>query len=234
MTFILNRLDDRSNDGIWSILLRSVKWYFFLLVIAFFIRTLCVAVYSFLGINPTSITETTSSIKYYLTNGGIPPRILINMVLAGPICEELMFRLGLSINKKSVAMWISAVVLLIPFYLFHFRYPLILVACGVLAIIVAFFFFTKVSDSSYDACRDRHQLTIVWISAILFGLAHITSFTVIKPIVLPFIICSIIPQFFSGCIISYIRINLNFISGLIAHVLINLCSLALMILLQPS
>lgn len=234
MGFILNRIDDRNKDSVRCILLRSVKWYLFFIIIAFFIQTFCIVAYSSIGINPTSITETTSSIKYYLVNGGIPLKILINMVLAGPICEELMFRLGLSINKQSISLWICAVALLLPYYLFHFRFPFILVACGIFAIIVAFFFYTKVTDSSCDIFRDRHQQAFVWISAILFGLAHTTSFTVIKPVILPFIICSITPQFFSGCIITYIRINLNFFSGVIAHVLINSFTLVTMLLLQSN
>lgn len=232
MPFILNRINDYEKHRLRSILFRAVRCYFIYIAIAFIIRALCLAVYSWVGINPTSITETKSSVKYYLASGGISPKILIKMLFVGPICEELIFRLGLSLNKRSIFLWFGAISILLPFYFFRVDNYYIVALCVSFSLVASIIFFAKVSERACESFRIKNKPTVAWISAILFGLAHTTSFTVIKPVVLPYILCSITPQFFSGCVITYLRMNVSFVSGLIAHIMINSFSLAIMLLLQ--
>ena len=115
--FILNRPDDSKIFSRGKIIGTSLKWFFLLMIGAYLLRILCVAIYMSNGINPMELT----------TFGGDPAthkdhaswQLIAQLMIMAPFLEEMIFRLGLSFKRRTVALWLGLLPVVCVFYFCH-------------------------------------------------------------------------------------------------------------------
>ncbi len=163
--------------------------------------------------------------------GGTNPILIFSLL--GPLIEETMFRLWLSMKKIHIIIAIFAISFRIVtmitgnnFYLLRFNMQLAkilsLSAIPVLAAIILSFFLKKTKTE-----KQRYFPLFFWVSCFLFSAAHLTNYPLKLSLIwaYPFLI---LPQFILGYILAYIRVKNGFLSAVIIHSLANLPS-ALMV-----
>ncbi|MDB4923669.1 CPBP family glutamic-type intramembrane protease [Mucilaginibacter sp.] len=149
--------------------------------------------------------------------------------LVGPLLEEIVFRLPLSLKKKHIAIaFAAAAAFLFAGFLFR-NITSQLINFGIrLSISAAIYFiciFLVPNNLSIIDHRFRKQLIIL--SMCLFGLMHIGNYSPIQwPLILLYPIY-IIPQLCMGWGITYLRFKNGFWWGFALHCIINSVSVLL-------
>jgi hypothetical protein len=148
--------------------------------------------------------------------------------LVGPLLEEIVFRLPLSLKKTHIATAFAAAVFLFAGFLFR-NIASQLINIGIrLSIAAAIYFiciFLVPNNLSIIDHRFRKQLIIL--SMCLFGLMHIGNYSPIQwPLILLYPIY-VIPQLCMGWGITYLRFKNGFWWGFALHCIINSVSVAL-------
>ncbi len=141
-----------------------------------------------------------------------------------PTVEETMFRLWLSFEPRHIAISFSAILT----YLIFGLKDLFNVNLNALAIILSFIVISLVI---FRALRDKHteqylgrfiSIRVVGsISAISFGLVHITNFTPINMNIWFLYPIYVLPQVVLGYLIVFLRLKHGFTYGLGLHILVN-------------
>ncbi len=218
--FILNRPDDFLTLSKGKILLTALKWYFLLVFGAILLRIVCVSVYMSNGVNPMELTKF----------GGDPTNLMgkatwqtiAYLMIVAPIAEEVMFRLGLSFKRTIVGLWAGLLPFVTAFYLFQCRVWYILVICAVTGVLLFWLISHHTKDEQWAEWRKKYIIPAMWISAIGFGLVHFKAFTVLNWQVFPFALATILVPMAGGCIFTYVRVNLGFWWGVLAHCIFNI------------
>ena len=149
------------------------------------------------------------------------------LALFGPVIEETLFRLWLSLKKTHVFIALTTMSLILitkyhhaSLYAFKldkdFFYRIILALAGGSA------FFLLFKMSFFRDLANKHFKLFYWMSCCGFGLIHIANFVPLKLYVLwayPFFV---LPQLVLGFILGYIRIKDGFFWALLVHCIINL------------
>lgn len=141
-----------------------------------------------------------------------------------PTVEETIFRLWLSFNPRHIAISFSAILTCLTFRLkdlFHVN----------LKAVTIILFFIIISLVVYRVLRDKHteqylgrfiSIRVVGsISAISFGLVHITNFAPINTTIWFLYPIYVLPQVVLGYLIVFLRLKHGFIYGLGLHILVN-------------
>jgi hypothetical protein len=146
----------------------------------------------------------------------------IYISLIGPLLEETIFRLPLSLKKTHIVLALSTAAFLFGGLFFHhITNPLlnISIRLSISAIIYLICIFTVPDGPAITEYRFRKQLIIV--SICLFGLMHISNYAPIQwPLIWIYPIY-VIPQLLMGWAITYIRFKNGFLWGFALHCLIN-------------
>ena len=220
--FILNRPDDFITLSRSKIIGTTVKWLVILMAGAILLRIACVAMYMSQGVNPTELTKFGGDPTNYMDKAtwGI---IFLLMVVA-PLLEEVMFRLGLSFKRTTVALWVGLLPVVCAFYLYQCRVWYLLLAMVVIGALLFWLIFHFTTDRQWKEWRKKYIVPAMWISAISFGLIHFRAFTVLNWQVFPFALATILVPMAGGCAITYARVNLGFWWGVLLHSIINIPS----------
>ena len=156
-------------------------------------------------------------------------RILLGALVSGSLsmlmysaAGGLMFRLGLSFKRRTVALWIGLLPLLCAWYLHKCRVWYILLAIAAVGALLYWLVCKFTDDLQWKEWRKRFIIPAMWVSAIGFGLLHLRAFSVLNAQLLPFAITTILVPMAGGCAITYARVNLGFWWGVLLHCLINL------------
>lgn len=141
-----------------------------------------------------------------------------------PTVEETMFRLWLSFDPRHIAISFSVILT----YLIFGLKDLFNVNLQALAIILSFIVISLVI---FRVLRDKHtkqylgrfiSIRVVGsISAISFGLVHITNFAPINMNIWFLYPIYVLPQVVLGYLIVFLRLKHGFIYGLGLHILVN-------------
>nr|WP_256484257.1 CPBP family glutamic-type intramembrane protease [Mucilaginibacter flavidus] len=156
-------------------------------------------------------------------------RAVVYIALIGPLLEEVVFRLPLSLKKRHIALACSVAVFLFTGAIFHnltqikgLNLALQLSTC--VLIYTAGMLFVPAGLSISDH-RFRKQLIIL--SMCLFGLMHIGNYIPIQwPLIWIYPIY-VLPQLLMGWAITFIRFKNGFWWGYALHCIINCVSLLL-------
>ncbi len=100
--FILNRSDDYLSLSKKSIIGTTLKCFVILMAGAILLRIVCVAVYMSMGVNPMELTKFGGDPTNYV--GHATWKTLLKLMVVAPLAEEIMFRLGLSFKRQTVAL----------------------------------------------------------------------------------------------------------------------------------
>jgi hypothetical protein len=158
----------------------------------------------------------------------------IYLCLLGPLLEETVFRLPLSFRKIHIAIGFAvAVFLLIISVPITKTLGLNLRICVILlklAIPVGIFFIIKKLLPANIKLNEKAKKWLIITSMCLFGLMHIFNYSPLQwPIIWIYPIY-VLPQFFMGWLMTYVRLKNGFIWGIALHCIINTGSM----LLSPS
>lgn len=157
--------------------------------------------------------------------GILKTTVLIGFI--GPLAEELAFRLGLTSSrvKLSIALGTLAFLIVRPgLYVDNpIRYSAEIGLSITISILFYFYWLPQNLDSLFSTWRDQ----IILISSILFAAVHISNFTPIQYQVIFLYPIYILPQFFMGLILGWLRIEHGFWWAVLFHMLVNSIALGL-------
>lgn len=148
---------------------------------------------------------------------------LFSILLFAPLFEESAFRLGLSFRRPHVAVGLGA---LSAFFvagalqLADVPHPIRWALLPGVGVAVVLWFST--TDAFWISKRDNWQRSMMWASAILFGLSHLFAMSGLTWGLLPMALLMAFMLALSGCVLVYLRVNLGFWWGVGAHAFINL------------
>jgi len=139
-------------------------------------------------------------------------------VLLAPVLEELFFRGWMS--GRPVALWLTLIVImgLALFAAFGRSVPWaagVVVLATVIAAGVAWFR-TRRRTQVPEAFTRAFPVLFYLVTA-LFALMHVFNYPQISAVVLPMVL----PQFWSGLMLGYIRVRLGLLAAILAHVASN-------------
>ncbi|MBO4820639.1 MAG: CPBP family intramembrane metalloprotease [Prevotella sp.] len=218
--FILNRPDDSKSLSRRKIIVTTFKWLILLMAIAIVLRVICVVIYRLQGLNPMEMTKFIGDPTNYLDNASWT--IIAKLMIVAPVMEEVMFRLGLSFKRATVALWVGLLPLVCVYYMHHCRVWYILLVVAGIGAILSWLVYHFTTDEQWKVWRKKYVIPAMWISAIGFGLIHLRAFSVLNLQVFPFAIATILVPMAGGCAITYARVNLGFWWGVLFHCIINI------------
>jgi len=218
--FILNRPNDFMTLSLSKIIVTTLKWFALLMVSAILLRELCIATYMANGLNPMELTKFAGDPTTHM--GNATWYTIFYLLIVAPVMEEVMFRLGLSFKRRTVALWVGLLPLVCVFYLFKCRVWYILLALAALGVLLYWLVEHFTTDEQWATWRKRYIVPAMWISAIGFGLVHFMAFSVLNIQVFPFALATILVPMAGGCAITYARVNLGFWWGVLLHCIINI------------
>ena len=201
--FILNRPDDFMTLSRREIIITTLKWFFLLIAGAILLRVICVAIYMSQGVNPMELTKFGGDPTNHMDNASW--QIIAQLLIVAPVLEEVMFRLGLSFKRTTVALWVALLPVVIAFYMHHCRVWYILVGLVVVGALLAWLVYHYTTDDQWKVWRKKYVIPAMWISAIGFGLVHFMAFSVLNWQVLPFALSTILVPMAGGCAVTYAR-----------------------------
>ena len=150
--------------------------------------------------------------------------VILGVVVAAPVFEELFFRGWLSGRPGPVIALFSFLIGAAGFGLLHVSYPLIGVGLGVIGIgagIAALLALRGLPP--FDWFRSYFPF-FFWLATLSFALVHLGNFdegslAILLPLVLP--------QFILGTMVGYVRVRIGLWAAIVLHALHNATALAL-------
>jgi len=145
--------------------------------------------------------------------------VFIYVALAGPMLEELLFRLPLKLNEKymqiNVVLTVTGFIYILVFTLKFYIIQISLVVVEI--ILLSIYFNSKELFNKYiiNICN-RKFIWVFYVSAAIFGMLHISNYS---PKFITFLLMPILvlPQFIVGLFCGYIRLRLGFFWGYFLH-----------------
>ena len=225
--FILNRPDDSLSLSKGKIIGTTLKWFLILMGCAILLRVACFAIYMSMGLDPTEMTKF----------GGDPTsfkgmelwRVLLKLLIIAPLAEEVMFRLGLSFKRQTVALWLGLLPIVCAYYMHRCHVWYILLGLAAIGALIYWLICRFTTDEQWKEWRRKYIIPAMWISAISFGLMHLRAFSVLNGQVFPFALATILVPMAGGCAITYARVNLGFWWGVLLHCIINIPGVVLIV-----
>jgi len=229
---LLNRTDERATLTVRRILLNALIYFVVTRVAAMLlIGAATVWCIGTKGFNPMAQLQFAGNPQQLAAGDGSMLMKVGMLLLFAPLVEELAFRLWLSFKRRDVAVGAGAMTLFLVSqairmtglgYAWLWALPFG-AAAGIWT-------WRRTASVDFDAMRQRWLVSAMYASAALFGLTHLFAMSGLTWGLLPFALLVCLMLFFAGAVFTYLRVNLGFGWGLLAHVVNNLA--AVMILLM--
>ncbi len=163
-----------------------------------------------------------------LTNSNSITLFLL-VVIFGPLMEEILCRLNLKITKLNIAVFLTAVLMFIIQVLFFlkFRFFIYLSAIPTFALIYYTINHINFPLEGIDKFVKLKFRYVFHLSAIIFGILHLTNYDTIywwMIVLIPFLTA---PYITMGYVFGYVRMKYGFANGLLMHSTINFISVFL-------
>ena len=154
--------------------------------------------------------------------------VFLLMVLIAPLLEELIFRLPLIFKTQYISIVFSVLIAALIHCLIPYLPGIILF----FPLFLIISYYVPKHEKFIYAIWVNYFRFVVWFSAIIFGLAHIGNFELVKTVqyfIVPFLV---IPQLCMGFVLSYVRLTYKngFMIGLLVHIFINLTTTTIYLL----
>ena len=221
MDFILDRTNDWATMPKRKIFGVALAWFIVMFVLSAIIIVVVTICYKSMGIDPSQLTKFGGDISTMKDKPLL--RSILLLLLIAPVVEEIIFRLGLSFKRQTVALWVGLLPVAIAAYLFeqYNNWPL-LAGTVVLGAILYWLVVRYTTDEQWADWRSRYLRLAMWISAIAFGLIHLKAFSVLTWGLLPYCLAICLRPGLVGCVFTYARVNLGFWWGVLFHIANNL------------
>jgi len=142
--------------------------------------------------------------------------------LLGPLLEETVFRLSLTLKKQQVAIAVAFALFVILNMMPQLKALNIWVNVGIRisGVIGGYFLFINLLPNNI-ILQKRTHIRLIIISILVFGLVHITNFSPLHWRIIYIYPLFVLPQLLMGWAITYIRFKNGFFWALALHVIIN-------------
>lgn len=164
------------------------------------------------------------------------PQFLFMAVILAPLIEELLFRSWMGIKWGILIvlpflLWGVSLAIFVSEKSLAFQYDVMCMA-AISALLIVYgraYWRTAKLEHHHEKAVERVFPFIFWVTAAVFGLVHLSNFKLENIGLLGVII--ILPQFFVGAVLGYVRMRYGFISAILFHagyngILISLSLLA--------
>ena len=163
-----------------------------------------------------------------LTNSNSITLFLL-VVIFGPLMEEILCRLNLKITKLNIAVFLTAVLILIIQVLFSRRF-LFFIYLSTLPIFALIYYiinhlhFPIEGIGKFVKSKFRY---VFHLSAIIFGMLHLSNYETIYWWMIAMIPLLTAPYIAMGYVFGYARMKYGFVNGLLMHSTVNFISVFL-------
>ena len=229
--FILNRTNDWATMPKRKIFGVALAWFIAMIVLSAIIIVVVTICYKSMGIDPAQLTQFGGDISTMKDKPLL--RSILLLLLIAPVVEEIIFRLGLSFKRQTVALWVGLLPVTIAAYLLqqYTNWPL-LAGMVVLGALLYWLIVRYTTDEQWAGWRSRYLRLAMWISAIAFALIHLKAFSVLTWGLLPYCLAIILRPGLAGCVFTYARVNMGFWWGVLFHILNNLPGALILLTMQ--
>ncbi len=162
-------------------------------------------------------------------------RLILTGVLLAPLIEELTCRLALIYKRSNLSISAGLLFSLIFISIFHIKllsYLGFFLIFSVPALIYIILDYNKEkSDPLLQNLWNKHFYLIFYLSSIIFTFLHISNYKIDsfkQGILIPLLL---VTYFFTGLILGYIRVKFGFFWSWFTHVLNNLLSVLIILLI---
>ena len=155
----------------------------------------------------------------------MPAKKLILFSFLAPFYEEIIFRALLKFNRKNLYLFIPTISVLIAYSLYRSNIIFVVIFSILLSLVLFALIFSSIpAIRKYISEKYKY---FFYLSAILFGLMHITNFKGQISVLIIFSPFLVSPQLFMGTILAYIRTKNGLIYSMLFHLAINITPLIL-------
>ena len=229
--FILNRTNDRATMPKRKIIGQAIAWFVAMFLLSAFINVGVTTVYKSMGIEPTQLTQFGGDISTHQDKPLLQTILLL--IIIAPLVEEIIFRLGLSFKRQTVALWVGLLPVAIAGYLLQcYENWMLMAGMLVLGALLYWLVLNYTTDDQWTGWKSHYLRLAMWISAIAFGLIHLKAFSVITWGLLPYCLAVCLRPGLVGCAVTYARVNLGFWWGVLLHIINNLPAILVLLTLQ--
>ena len=218
--FILNRSDDYDTLSKGRIIANIPIWLVILYAGYLVLYVICMLIYGANGVIPTKLTDYYAD-PFFWKEKPFWQTILWFLIVA-PLCEESMFRLGLSFKRLTVGLWAGLLPVVVAWYVFYCRVWYILLLFAIAGGLIFWLICRYTTDEQWKNWRKKYIIPAMWVTAIGFGLFHLNAFSVLNWLVLPYALVTILQPMADGCVFTYARVNLGFWWCVLLHFTKNL------------
>jgi len=156
---------------------------------------------------------------------------MLYICLIGPVLEETVFRLPLSFKRNHIALSFTIIVFFSEKFLpaptaFIFS---IRICYDVLRLLIPFavYFITRKLLPAEINLSDKTKQKLIITSMCLFGLMHVSNYAPLQWPIIWIYPVYVLPQFFMGWLMTYVRLKNGFLWGVALHCMINSTSMLL-------
>jgi len=155
--------------------------------------------------------------------------LFLFVVIFGPLLEEILFRLNLKITKLNISAFLTAVLMLIIQVSF-FRKFQFFIYLSTIPLFIVIYYLIRLYDFPLEKIDNfvKSKFRYVFhVSAIVFGMIHLTNYATIywwMIVLIPFLTA---PYIAMGYVFGYARMKYGFANGLLMHSTINFISVLL-------
>ncbi|MDP1842005.1 MAG: CPBP family glutamic-type intramembrane protease [Sediminibacterium sp.] len=211
----------------------SFSGYVFNLIKAFLLAFFCIGIsgifINFVDNSISSLMRIPSILATFRANNGklkiiYGEQAFFIIAILGPIVEELIFRLHLSLKTDHVSFSIALFVyIIIGGSFIKFELLNIWFYLKIIFSISSFFLMVKIfkNNSLLDQIKQKYFSKYFYVSAILFGLIHISNSEHINFLILPVYLIYVLPQIIMGLILGGVRIKMGLIFSIFLHIIFN-------------
>ena len=172
------------------------------------------------GIQKHSISQFVHKMGYW--------KAVIYISLIGPLLEETVFRLPLTLKKRHIGLaFATAAFLFCGLFFKDIKSPWLNISTRLLLSAIIYVTCIKTVPDGLSIIDHRFRKQIIILSMCLFGLMHIANYAPIQWRAIWIYPVYVAPQFLMGWAITYIRFKNGFWWGVVMHCLINSVSIAL-------
>lgn len=218
--FILNRSDDCDTLSKGRIIANIPIWLVILYAGYLVLYVICMLIYGANGVIPTKLTDYYAD-PFFWKEKPFWQTILWFLIVA-PLCEESIFRLGLSFKRLTVGLWAGLLPVIVAWYVFYCRVWYILLLFAIAGGLIFWLICRYTTDELWKKWRKKCIIPAMWVTAIGFGLFHLNAFSVLNWLVLPYALVTILQPMADGCVFTYARVNLGFWWSVLLHFTKNL------------
>lgn len=206
------KITDRSTFN-WSTLLRIIVTNIFVLLLIIALIHAILFVLEYLNI-PRPLPNKLNDISQQFSSKLM---LFLVMCIWGPIVEECVFRLGLTLRKRDLGIAFAMLYIGLAGHIFaSFSWQTLLRLAIAIAIFIGVYKI-EILHRFIEQKKETVFNVVIYLSIMTFGLVHITNFSPLTAAQIPYYMVLMLPQLFAGILLAFIRLRYGFGYAVLYH-----------------